>query len=364
MFCCNDQPRSDFEQVQIEDLKTPTYVEKPLKNRLEDAFQLNFPFIDVDIDTYNFDKDKCALQAEGVTNAQKIASLLNEDPTLCVKILGYTGPGTADGSTLMRLSLERARAIRTVLTEAGCINKVAAKGLGHADSQGPRCEIALCLAPEADAIEAEALELETQAKAALQEAAEAAEREALEAEAKARGPPPGPRTFEIDGERTGKDSFGLVFDCQDGKLPVIKTVQLGGMVDAWNSKAPLDKCVGVGMALSAVNGHTLFGKEMITKLNMQGCWTLTIKVPKEFMVTLKKGSQETLGLDLLQSRVDHGIALLVQNTSGQSAAAGIKPNDRIVEVNGQTGTPSELLSTLLAADADVVLKVHSFAAEA
>jgi len=85
---------------------------------------------------------------------RKVAKALQEDPSVCLRILGFVPTPKDDKS--VAISLAMARRVRHVLELLGCINRIATHGVGAVDANKARCELAPCSAEEADAVDAEA----------------------------------------------------------------------------------------------------------------------------------------------------------------------------------------------------------------
>lgn len=210
----NDDRASD---VAVEAQQVVEIVEESFDNKLATVLKLQFTFDAVeDLTTVNL--DTLAMNFEQGSNwernAEAIAHVLKESPETCIRIVGFAGPTQAiltstdiEKSAYLWLSLLQTRRLRQVLQEAGCINKIAVKGMGHYDSSGSRCDLGSCTADEVDELEAEATTLEQEAKRSAAEAAKIAT-----------------ITFLTeDGSQQNiqftKSPFGLIF--KTGVLPVV-----------------------------------------------------------------------------------------------------------------------------------------------
>eukprot|EP00931_Biecheleriopsis_adriatica_P105132 TRINITY_DN79709_c0_g1_i1.p1 TRINITY_DN79709_c0_g1~~TRINITY_DN79709_c0_g1_i1.p1 ORF type:complete len:611 (-),score=127.61 TRINITY_DN79709_c0_g1_i1:16-1638(-) len=102
---------------------------------------------------------------------QELALLLKEKPSTCIAVFGHAGPllpplktDLVSHARYLLLSLDRTRTIRRALLDAGCTNRIACKGFGHDDDEGPRCDISICTLQEVTKYEAEAAALEDEAR--------------------------------------------------------------------------------------------------------------------------------------------------------------------------------------------------------
>mmetsp|Transcript_54604 Transcript_54604/g.159398 ORF Transcript_54604/g.159398 Transcript_54604/m.159398 type:complete len:294 (+) Transcript_54604:54-935(+) len=172
------------------------------------------------------------------------AGLLSEHPRAGVAVVGYSARPNAQWSTKARceeLSFRRAAAVRDALQQAGCKNRIVARGLGHIDEQGPRCEVVLCDDRVLSKLESE-------------EAAAAAARkqqlQVLHVE------------FDSNGSKKVVDfkkvPLGISFD---KSMPsAVTEVEPGSQADKLGVK--------VGWVFSAVNGQSLEGRDWSTMLAM------------------------------------------------------------------------------------------------
>jgi len=129
--------------------KEVAQMENSFDFRLAKVLKLDLDFEPVDLQKFNL--DTCEFRPQALENLKKIADVLRESPSTCVRVFGYTGPPNHEGC--VRLSLARTHRVRDALFEHGCTNRIVTKGCGYADDRGPRCELAVCKPEEADAIE-------------------------------------------------------------------------------------------------------------------------------------------------------------------------------------------------------------------
>jgi len=88
-----------------------------------------------------------AVSREGRATIQSIAEILRKHPRACIKVSSYTSKPSAQWPTAeacTRLALERAKLVRSMLVEAGCVCEICTLALGNVDERGSRCQVQAC----------------------------------------------------------------------------------------------------------------------------------------------------------------------------------------------------------------------------
>ncbi|CAE7395350.1 RPA1 [Symbiodinium natans] len=156
-----------------------------------------------------------------------------------------------------------------------------------------------------------------------------------------KGDPPA-RTFRVKLRRR-QDGFGLNFDATDSAVLLVGWVPDGGAASQWNQKAqqkiqPYDR-------LLEVNGSKLFDSAKMLKAvsAADGLVEFCFERPRPQEFTVHPRG-EKLGVILKFSKVVPSLIVKALDTSGvlvktnvADAAVHLKPHDRIVQVNGESG---------------------------
>jgi len=151
---------------------------------------------------------------------------------------------------------------------------------------------------------------------------------------------------------------GLGFDIAEGPfLRVCKVVE-GGAATLYNDVAPPEERVGEGDFVLEVNGMKGSASAMMLALHSHSGARLLVVRPFAFVVQGLDRSSGPLGLDLCcppQSRslevaeVFETGAIADRNTLAATSWQKVRRHDRIISVNGNTGSSEELLANLQSA---------------
>jgi len=154
-----------------------------------------------------------------------------------------------------------------------------------------------------------------------------------------------PLQFLVSVVKEESETVGLVLDVLDGRNGFVSDVKEGPIL-AYNEKAVPSEQIRVGDFIVEVNGVEGSSKGIIHAFKGATSLDLVVRRPLEFGVTLEAG-HGALGLDLagmgqrslLILRVKDGA---VQKWNEANPELRVRCNDRIIAVDGATGTGEEL----------------------
>eukprot|EP00438_Fugacium_kawagutii_P009754 Skav213429 [mRNA] locus=scaffold632:30203:37660:- [translate_table: standard] len=141
---------------------------------------------------------------------------------------------------------------------------------------------------------------------------------------------------------------GLVFSKADtGVLTVSEILEPSSVAD-WNSSCEPDKDVRIYDRVVSVNGKAGTAMDLLAAMKVEGHSEiqLCIERPEIKEVHVAKQGRE-LGLVLFVSTANRlHSGLVISMVKDDALVSGVKPHDRIIEVNGRTLPPSELLESV------------------
>jgi len=177
------------------------------------------------------------------------------------------------------------------------------------------------------------------------------EEEALEAKAAANVP----GHFTVVLERTPELSrIGVALDLTDLTHLQVVDVFEGGLIATHNKTAPCEQVISVGMYILSVNGTVVDGQKMEKRLLADQRVELSVASNIEFKVAITREAGQSWALDVFSMQTSR--CLLVKsigagpvkahNDRETDEAKMLKPQDRIVKVNGVTGCAAQLLEAM------------------
>mmetsp|Transcript_127878 Transcript_127878/g.319229 ORF Transcript_127878/g.319229 Transcript_127878/m.319229 type:complete len:235 (+) Transcript_127878:103-807(+) len=155
--------------------------------------------------------------------------------------------------------------------------------------------------------------------------------------------------FWVDLERGNADSaLGLHLDLCDGKVLHVCGLRQGvpSPVVAYNASVPEDKRLLPGDYIKAVNGISSTSVALAEELKRHPALQLLVQRPYCFVKRIER-KLEPMGLDLNYS--DRGASLVIMEIGTGAVkrlAPEIRVGDRIVSVNGMSGSPLHLLDMI------------------
>mmetsp|Transcript_19572 Transcript_19572/g.58684 ORF Transcript_19572/g.58684 Transcript_19572/m.58684 type:complete len:215 (+) Transcript_19572:82-726(+) len=146
--------------------------------------------------------------------------------------------------------------------------------------------------------------------------------------------------------------LGLHLDLSDNVMVHICGVRQGvSPVVEYNGKASQDLQILPGDYIISVNGVNNDSKRMVEELAKERSLDLEVRHPVTSTVTINRQGG-AMGLDLNYAKMGKSLVIdgiaegAVMTWNKQNPAAMVKKGDRIVAVNGVSGSPSELLENI------------------
>mmetsp|Transcript_20958 Transcript_20958/g.60521 ORF Transcript_20958/g.60521 Transcript_20958/m.60521 type:complete len:228 (-) Transcript_20958:105-788(-) len=164
------------------------------------------------------------------------------------------------------------------------------------------------------------------------------------------GVPPSEAFIAVINKATEDMPAGLQLDICDGRVAYIADLRRGKPTPVllYNAKTKEARQVRAGDYLEGVNGVRGDAKTVSAALVSSKRLELHIRRPSLFPRRVVREKGERLGLDLGYS--EHGSSLVINSIMAGSAARRCAPDlavgDRIVSVNGFTGTGMQLLDAI------------------
>lgn len=174
------------------------------------------------------------------------------------------------------------------------------------------------------------------------------EREGAPQAQAARGP--APPVFAATLRRAAPATpVGLNVDLSCGRVLHVANMKEGGPnpVAAYNAGVGEDRKVRAGDYIKAVNGVRQSAGAMAEALKANTVLVLEVQRPDVFIRKVTRRRHERMGLDLNYS--ERGSSLVITEVGSgalKRCAPDIQPGDRVVAVNGLTGTALNLLETI------------------
>jgi len=151
-------------------------------------------------------------------------------------------------------------------------------------------------------------------------------------------------------ERQPEVTIGLNLDALDERATFVNSI-MEGAIRSWSVGHPDEPRLMAYDRITAINGVRGSTNAILAEMRRSMRWSLAVQRPTSFRVTVDRGEQEALGLDLKYSPI--GVSLLIAGigdgavhnfNAAQPPDRRILVNDRIVEINGRRGTAKELLA--------------------
>lgn len=159
------------------------------------------------------------------------------------------------------------------------------------------------------------------------------------------------RKFILTVTKTESMPVGLDLDLADKITAQICRVK-PGLVELYNESADPRRKVQKGDHILSVNGVGGNAQKLIERIQQDVSLELEIIHPEEFVASVHKGADGSLGLDL--QFAPGGVSLMVAAVSDgalrrwnvENPNQQVQRLDRIVAVNGQEGTPQQLFELI------------------
>lgn len=179
-------------------------------------------------------------------------------------------------------------------------------------------------------------------------------------------PPKELKAFTMTITRASVDApWGLMLDLSGGSLIHVSGVKstVGSPVLTYNAEVPEDLQMREGDYIVGVNdiladtplvGHNTVAEALGEEMKKSTTVTLHMKRPHVFTAEVNKNG-DPMGLDLNYSNHCSALAIVkVGDGAVKKSAPEIQAGDRIIAVNGKTGSPDDLLRGIKASDRPVV----------
>lgn len=160
-----------------------------------------------------------------------------------------------------------------------------------------------------------------------------------------------PDTFRAKLHRGGaKVPIGLDADRSDSRTLLVFKVWASedSPVSKYNQKADDERQISVGDFIIAVNSCGGSAEQLLAELNRSEDPVLTIRRPEVFDVVVER-TDDQYGLRCTYAGDGSGPPLLIKEVlagSVRNSVADVRQGDRIISVEGQTGTAKELLEIM------------------
>lgn len=160
--------------------------------------------------------------------------------------------------------------------------------------------------------------------------------------------PMGPgTTFNASIVRKEDDPIGLDIDLIDSISAVVVDIK-DGAIRNWNMEHP-DLALKVNDRIVEVNGVRFDSNNMVAKLKSDTTWAIQVQRPSEFMISISRANAPSLGMDLRYA--PNGTTLMItqvgdgpmQEWNKAHPDKVVCKHDRIIQLNGISGTPTQLL---------------------
>jgi len=153
--------------------------------------------------------------------------------------------------------------------------------------------------------------------------------------------------FNATINRSEDQPIGLDIDLIDGVSAVVVDIKEGA-IQSWNEKHP-QYALQVNDRIVEVNALRSDANAMVANLKRETTWVLVVQRPREFMVSISRADAPSLGMDLRYA--PNGTTLMITQVGDGPMQEWNKANpekvvckhDRIIQLNGVRGTPSNLL---------------------
>mmetsp|Transcript_50417 Transcript_50417/g.145305 ORF Transcript_50417/g.145305 Transcript_50417/m.145305 type:complete len:627 (-) Transcript_50417:69-1949(-) len=180
--------------------------------------------------------------------------------------------------------------------------------------------------------------------------------------------------FSADLDRSSGEALGMDLTSEYNSL-YVRRIPGGGLVERWNKAHP-NSTLSVGDRIVSVNGHSGTSQELLgacdakapLKLKMVRVSSGPLQKPRPYEtynIVLDHSGGEDFGADfrrgnrsLLIMEIGDG---LLQEWNGENSRAAVHPGDRVLSVNGKSGTGDELSSAL---SKEAVLEIELLKGEA
>lgn len=156
--------------------------------------------------------------------------------------------------------------------------------------------------------------------------------------------------------------LGAHFDLCDGVLLLLVSIEKGGAVQAYNRTVPKGMRLVPGDYVASVNAVSGDSETMVKEMEAQSDLELEVRRSMEFMVEVSK-TGGPLGLDISYAEAGQSLLIgaimegLIADWNKANPQKKVCANDRIVEVNGVSGTPEELLAAIKQATATIRMRL-------
>lgn len=154
-------------------------------------------------------------------------------------------------------------------------------------------------------------------------------------------------TFITTISRSEDEPIGLDIDLIDSVSAVVVDIKEGA-VKKWNEKNPTT-AIQVNDRIIMVNGARSEANALVMKLKSETTWELEVQRPSLYNVVISRENAPSLGMDLRYA--PNGTTLMItqvgegpmQDWNRDNPSKAVCKYDRIVQLNGIRGTPTDLL---------------------
>ncbi|CAJ1425818.1 unnamed protein product, partial [Effrenium voratum] len=163
--------------------------------------------------------------------------------------------------------------------------------------------------------------------------------------------PPGAWIAELRaGSGKEKVHLGLSFDLSDDTTCIVKSVA-GGLAAVWNKSAHESQAILPFDRIIRVNGMPGSSRELVSILLADhDVFSIALMRPEERIVDLSEGTGLGICVKYKRNSVGFWVNFVqegaVQRWNEAHPEAALMPHDRVISVNGQSGTGADLLLLL------------------